>query len=85
MVVDDALGLGVELEAAMAAHVDSYFDEWKATLEDPDKLARFVSFVNAPGVPDPSITFREERGQVAPADVDGPVTLGATIPVGAPQ
>ena len=24
-------------------------------------------------------------GQVAPADIDGPVTLGATIPVGAPQ
>jgi nitrite reductase (NADH) large subunit len=44
-----------------------------------------VSFVNAPGVPDPSITFREERGQVAPADAGGPVTLGATIPVGAPQ
>jgi nitrite reductase (NADH) large subunit len=85
VVVDDALGLGSELEAAMAAHVDGYFDEWRATLDDPEKLARFVSFVNAPGVPDPSITFREERGQVAPADVDGPVTLGATIPVGAPQ
>jgi nitrite reductase (NADH) large subunit len=69
----------------MSAHVDGYFDEWKATLEDPDKLARFVSFVNAPGVPDPSISFRDERGQVAPADPDAPVALGATIPVGAPQ
>jgi nitrite reductase (NADH) large subunit len=85
VVVDDALGLGSELEAAMAAHVDSYFDEWKATIEDPEKLSRFVSFVNAPGVPDPNISFREERGQVAPADSDGPVALGATIPVGAPQ
>jgi nitrite reductase (NADH) large subunit len=85
VVVDDTLGLGSELEAAMAAHVDGYFDEWKATLEDPEKLARFVSFVNAPGVPDPAITFREERGQVAPADSDGPVALGARIPVGAPQ
>jgi nitrite reductase (NADH) large subunit len=80
VVVDDALGLGSELEAAMARHVDGYFDEWRATIEDPDKLARFVSFVNAPDVPDPSITFREERGQIAPA-----VSLGATIPVGAPQ
>ena len=80
VVVDDALGLGSELEAAMARHVDTYFDEWQATLDDPDKLARFVSFVNAPDVPDPSITFREERGQIAPA-----VSLGATIPVGAPQ
>ena len=80
VVVDDALGLGSELEAAMARHVDGYFDEWRATIEDPDKLARFVSFVNAPDVPDPSITFRQERGQIAPA-----VSLGATIPVGAPQ
>ena len=79
VVVDDALGLGSELEAAMARHVDGYFDEWRATIEDPDKLARFVSFVNAPDVPDPTITFREERGQIAPA-----VSLGATIPVGAP-
>ena len=69
----------------MAQHVDGYFDEWKATLEDPEKLSRFVSFVNAPGVPDPNISFREERGQVAPADSDGPVSLGATIAVGAPR
>ncbi|WP_309647199.1 nitrite reductase large subunit NirB [Nocardioides sp.] len=84
VVVEDSLGLGSELEAAMDAHVDGYFDEWEATLEDPDKLARFVSFVNAPGTPDPHITFREERDQIAPADSDGPVVLGATIPVGAP-
>ncbi|GAA1134183.1 nitrite reductase large subunit NirB [Nocardioides aquiterrae] len=80
IVVDDVLGLGSELEAAMARHVDGYFDEWKATIDDPEKLARFVSFVNAPDVPDPTISFREERGQIAPATVD----LGATIPVGAP-
>ncbi|UMG94027.1 (2Fe-2S)-binding protein [Nocardioides sp. TF02-7] len=84
VVVDDSLGLAAELEAAMARHVDSYFDEWKATLEDPDKLARFVSFVNAPDVPDPSITFRDERGQARAALTDGPVALGAAIPVGAP-
>ncbi|KRA29785.1 MULTISPECIES: nitrite reductase large subunit NirB [unclassified Nocardioides] len=84
VVVDDALGLGAELEAAMDTHVDSYFDEWKATIEDPEKLARFVSFVNAPGTPDPNITFREERGQIQAELNDGPVSLGSTIPVGAP-
>ena len=57
VVVDDALGLGAELEAAMARHVDTYSDEWAATLDDPDRLARFVSFVNAPDVPDPHISF----------------------------
>ncbi|MFB9314357.1 nitrite reductase large subunit NirB [Nocardioides plantarum] len=84
VVVDDVLGLGTELEAAMSRHVDGYFDEWKATLDDPDKLRRFVSFVNAPDVPDPHITFREERGQSVPGDATGPVSLGSTIPVGAP-
>ena len=84
VVVDDELGLGSELEAAMAAHVAAYECEWKATLEDPEKLSRFVSFVNAPGVPDPNISFREERGQILAGDADGPVSLGASIPVGAP-
>ena len=83
VVVDDALGLGAGLEAAMAAHVGTYRDEWRATLEDPDKLARFVSFVNAPDTPDPSISFTSERGQIRPSDPGSPVDLGATIPVGA--
>jgi len=81
VVVDDVLGLGTELEEAMARHVDGYVDEWRATLEDPDKLARFVSFVNAPDLPDPTISFDTTRDQIAP--VPGPVDLGAAIPVGA--
>ncbi len=85
VVVDDSLGLGAELEASMQQHVDSYFDEWKATIEDPEKMARFVSFVNAPGTPDPNISFREERGQIQAALTDGPVSLGTSIPVGAPE
>lgn len=84
VVVDDSLGLGAELEAEMARHVGSYFDEWKATLEDPEKLGRFVSFVNAPDTPDPAISFTEERGQIRPADPAGPVMLASTISVGAP-
>jgi nitrite reductase (NADH) large subunit len=81
VVVDDALGLGSELEAAMARHVEGYVDEWAATLDDADKLARFVSFVNAPQTPDPTISFHSERGQIAPADSSGPVLLGPTIPL----
>jgi nitrite reductase (NADH) large subunit len=76
VVVDDSLGLGAELESSMDRHVDSYFDEWKATIEDPEKLARFVSFVNAPGTPDPNITFREERGQIRADLPEAPVSLG---------
>lgn len=77
VVVDDALGLGADLEAEMARHVGGYADEWRATLEDPEKLARFVSFVNAPDTPDPSIAFTTERGQIQPI-------APALIPVGAP-
>ncbi|WP_299931189.1 nitrite reductase large subunit NirB [uncultured Nocardioides sp.] len=77
VVVDDSLGLGAELEAEMARHVGGYEDEWRATLEDPTKLERFVSFVNAPDTPDPSIAFTTERDQIQPI-------APALIPVGAP-
>jgi len=66
VVVDDSLGICADLEAAMAKHVDNYADEWKGVLEDPEKLARFTSFVNAPGTPDPAISFRSEREQKVP-------------------
>ncbi|HET7476166.1 MAG TPA: nitrite reductase large subunit NirB [Dermatophilaceae bacterium] len=83
VVVDDALGIAADLDAEMARHVGGYSDEWAATLQDPDKLARFVSFVNAPGTPDPSIQFVAERGQRRPAREGEPVLLGDRIPVGA--
>ncbi|TCJ30297.1 nitrite reductase large subunit NirB [Nocardioides jejuensis] len=85
IVLHDSLGLGEELENEMARHVDTYFDEWKATIEDPEKVARFVSFINAPGTPDPNISFTEDRGQIRPVTFDEPVSLGSSIPVGAPQ
>ncbi|SDI86967.1 nitrite reductase (NADH) large subunit [Frankineae bacterium MT45] len=67
VIIDDSLGICTDLDAAMAAHVGNYADEWRGVLEDPQRLSRFVSFVNAPGTPDPSISFREERGQIRPA------------------
>ncbi|ANZ36193.1 nitrite reductase large subunit [Lentzea guizhouensis] len=72
VVVDDKLGICADLEAAMEAHVGSYADEWRGVLEDPEKLARFTSFVNAPGTPDPSISFRAERGQRVPVQLGIP-------------
>ncbi|PWR13159.1 nitrite reductase (NAD(P)H) [Micromonospora acroterricola] len=67
VIVDDSLGLCADLDAAMARHVGSYSDEWRDVLNDPERLRRFTSFVNAPDVPDPSITFALERGQPVPA------------------
>ena len=72
VIVEDSLGICAELEDAMAKHVASYSDEWRGVLEDPDKLARFSSFVNAPGTPDPTISFREERGQRVPVSLGIP-------------
>ncbi|GAA2791981.1 nitrite reductase large subunit NirB [Kitasatospora paracochleata] len=66
VVVHDSLGIAADLEELMSHHVDDYQDEWAATLADPERLARFVSFVNAPGVPDPSIRFTPERDQIKP-------------------
>ncbi|SEG81526.1 nitrite reductase (NADH) large subunit [Thermomonospora echinospora] len=72
VIVEDRLGICAELDAAMERHVAAYSDEWRDTLADPDKLRRFVSFVNAPTVPDPSIAFAPERDQIKPVLLAGP-------------
>ncbi|MFI6927072.1 nitrite reductase large subunit NirB [Nonomuraea spiralis] len=66
VIMEDSLGICADLDAQMDRHIATYADEWAATLDDPEKLGRFVSFVNAPGVPDPSIVFAAERGQIRP-------------------
>ncbi|WP_396453844.1 nitrite reductase large subunit NirB [Actinomadura sp.] len=70
VIVDDRLGICAELDAAMARHVASYSDEWRDTLDDPERLRRFVSFVNAPRTPDPSIAFAVERDQIKPLPLE---------------
>jgi nitrite reductase (NADH) large subunit len=84
VIMEDKLGIRADLDAAMAQHVASYSDEWRGVLEDPEKLARFTSFVNAPDTPDPTVEFVDRRGQPVPVgydrgsqrvpldDVDGP-------------
>jgi nitrite reductase (NADH) large subunit len=66
VLIEDSLGLCAELEADMARIVASYQCEWKATLEDPAKLARFRSFVNS-AEPDPSLVRVPQRAQQRPA------------------
>ncbi|HEU5084890.1 MAG TPA: nitrite reductase large subunit NirB [Acidimicrobiales bacterium] len=66
VVFDDVLGVAAELDAEIARHVDAYECEWRATLADPGRLARFQSFVNAPSTPDPDIVMVSERGQPRP-------------------
>ncbi|OZM83680.1 nitrite reductase large subunit NirB [Pseudonocardia sp. MH-G8] len=73
VIVEDSLGICADLEAAMELHVAGYADEWRGVLRDPEKLERFVSFVNAPDAPDPTISFVEERGQPVPVALGLPV------------
>ena len=77
VVCNDSLGLAADFEDAVARHVDGYACEWKGVLDDPDKLSRFVSFVNAPDVADPTIEFTERSGRKVPA--------GSTTGLGMPK
>ncbi|MGV9826442.1 nitrite reductase large subunit NirB [Gordonia sp. NPDC003429] len=81
IVCDDILGIAGDLEAAVARHVDGYRDEWAAVLDDEDKLRRFVSFVNAPDTPDPTIAFDDSSGRKVPVLLGSP-TFGSSA---APQ
>jgi nitrite reductase (NADH) large subunit len=66
VVIDDALGICAELEADMARHVETYECEWKAVVDDPERMERFRTFVNSDET-DPNVVFVTERGQPRPA------------------
>jgi nitrite reductase (NADH) large subunit len=68
VVLDDALGIAADLDADMARHVATYECEWRATLDDPERLARFRSFVNT-DEPDPSLSYLRVRGQRQPVEL----------------
>ncbi|MGH3457191.1 nitrite reductase large subunit NirB [Aeromicrobium sp.] len=83
VVLEDGLGIGADLDVAMAAHADAYEDEWAATLADDEKLRKFASFVNAPETADPDLVYVEERGQRRPASEEESAVLiaGGTLPI----
>jgi nitrite reductase (NADH) large subunit len=66
VVINDSLGIADELEKQMAHIVDTYECEWKATINDEEKLKRFRTFVNEEGG-DPQIVNIIERDQIRPA------------------
>ena len=66
VVIEDKLHLAGELQQQMNDIVGTYQCEWKTTLEDPEKLKRFRTFVNS-DASDSSIVFVQERGQPRPA------------------
>lgn len=79
VVLEDSLGIAGDLDEAMALHVGRYRDEWAETLGDPDKLARFASFVNAPDAVDDSLAYVGERGQARPATAEERTSASVVI------
>ena len=67
VVIDDKLGICVELEARMQFLVDSYTCEWAETVKDPERRKRFRQFVNTDET-EPCIEIVSERGQQRPAN-----------------
>jgi len=65
VIVEDSLGIGIELEQQMAKVVDTYQCEWKTTIEDPEQLKRFQTYVNSKEE-DSQLIFVRERGQRRP-------------------
>ncbi|MCQ4121406.1 nitrite reductase large subunit NirB [Rhodococcus tibetensis] len=78
VVCEDSLGIAAELEAAMAKHVEGYKDEWAGVLEDPEKLSRFVSFVNAPDEADPTVVFDDTGVRKVPVLMGMPKFAAST-------
>ncbi|MEM8705262.1 MAG: nitrite reductase large subunit NirB [Actinomycetota bacterium] len=66
VIIDDSLGICAELEADMQRHVDTYSCEWADTLDDPERRAHFVEFVNAPDQHAAPVWI-SSRGQRIPA------------------
>jgi len=80
VILDDSLGIGEELEQEMARVIDSYQCEWQTTLNDPQRLALFRSFVNSDS-PDEAVARQPVRGQPQLAPVAAlPALAGSQKP-----
>lgn len=76
VVIDDSLGLAVDLEKQMAHIIRTYACEWQVTLADPEKLKRFRQFVNSDEA-DSGVVFIQEREQIRPARPEERIRLVA--------
>ncbi|MCU4412473.1 nitrite reductase large subunit NirB [Acinetobacter sp. WU_MDCI_Axc73] len=66
VIVQDTLGIAQELERRMSHVVNTYQDEWRTAVEDPEVRKRFQTFINQKEQRDPHIQFTQERGQIRP-------------------
>ncbi|KAL1940535.1 hypothetical protein VTO73DRAFT_7970 [Trametes versicolor] len=67
VLLDDELGICADLERDMDELVGTYFDEWKAVVDDQERQRKFRQFVNTDErVPQTEMIV--QRGQTRPAD-----------------
>ncbi|EMD41313.1 hypothetical protein CERSUDRAFT_146196 [Gelatoporia subvermispora B] len=67
VLLDDELGICQDLEREMDALVGTYFDEWRAVVEEPERQKQFRQFVNSDERRAP-VEQIIERGQKRPAN-----------------
>ena len=76
VVIDDCLGVAVDLEAQMEKVVSTYQCEWRTSLENPEFLSRFSEFVNPEKMPQVNVEqYRYSRGQRFPAGSVGTIAV----------
>jgi nitrite reductase (NADH) large subunit len=63
VIINDSLGICVDLEAEIELLIKNYHCEWKEVVENPELRKQFTHFVNAPKAKDPTMEFAEMRGQ----------------------
>lgn len=67
ILLDDELGICADLEREMQELVGTYYDEWKAVVDDPERQKQFRQFVNT-DERRPQVEDIVERGQPRPAN-----------------
>jgi nitrite reductase (NADH) large subunit len=66
VIIEDKLGICADLEREMQYVIGSYECEWKKTIDDPEQLKRFRTFVNSEQQ-DSTVVFVEERSPIRAA------------------
>ena len=66
VLLEDELGICADLEREMDELVETYYDEWKAVVDDPARQKQFRQFVNTDERVEP-VEKVSERGQRRPA------------------
>jgi nitrite reductase (NADH) large subunit len=77
VIIEDKLGVCEELEKEMALIIDTYECEWKKTIDDPERLKLFRTFVNS-DKKDNNVVFVQERNQIRPATAEEKQHLAKT-------